>query len=1253
MRFFRGIGWIAPRHSGPALPGLARAGRTIFTTVYRLAFWAVFFGFLPGLQAQNRAEYFFDTDPGIGSGTSLTLPAGDSVVLVQSVPTSSLATGFHTLFLRTRMGGRWSQAGSQPFFIASATSLTGGPVTELEYFFDTDPGIGSGIKLAIAPATDSSVRTATIPISALSTGFHTLFVRAKNNRGYSLTESRTFFIANANALSAGPIFELEYFFDTDPGIGLGSKVAINPAADSSSRNVVIPVTSLTAGFHTLYVRARNNTGYSFTESRTFFIVSQNALNGGPVTQLEYFFDTDPGIGSGTKLAISNPADSVERTAAIPVTGLSSGFHNLYIRARNNQGTGHTEVRSFFILPNSTFTAGPVRRMEYFIDTDPGFGNGTPISAFSAADSADLTRTIVLPTSITFGTHKLYVRSQSTDLRWSLTEEEEFTVACGETEVSATQSQVCPGLSTVLSFTSGNIPGTYQWFRNGQLLSGANQFNLTVNQPGTYQLLYSNGTCSDTSAGVVIGTGTTTLASLTPSGPQEICSGGSVVFQANTGTGLTYLWLRNNVLQFGSNSSFTASTSGSYSVVVTNSTGCKDTSDAVAVSIAPGPGDPSVFPQDSWTLYAYNGTDINLSNPSNYLGFYTVSGLSVSTDAQWPVNGSPSSAAGYQGCNVPTDNFSFSLKRKGFPPGPYTLSVTGHDDNLAIFLNGTQLTLVGCCNTNPTLTLGNLDANSSLELRLVEGAGAAFLAFNLQLSTLSGGTIGTNQTLCSGATPAAFTNTVSASGGTTATITYQWQDSTDGGSWQNITNATNPTFQASALTADRWYRRKAINASDEALSNAIKMTIVTPVGDPAIVPVNSWNLYAYSGQDLGLGSGLSYKGFYPLTGLGVNTPSQWAINLSPSAATGYQGCPVENDNFTFVLKRKGFPSGSYLMNVLYHDDFIQVLVNGIGLGNLDENSIVEVRVVEGGGSAGCTFTLETTGFQPGTIGSDQTLCSGTVPNLLESLSEATGGANIAYQWQDSTIGGTWQNIANATNPSFQPGSLTATRFYRRRASSGSLFDFSNRVQITVLPVPTADISPSGPIVVCEGTLVTLSGSVSTGATRSWLRNETVLNGQSGASLVVTLSGTYKLVARAGTCTDTSQAVSVVVNPVPNPVVSPAGPITLCSGLSTTLTLTNPQSGQTVQWKNAGDPISGGNSISVSAPGFYYPVVTISATGCKGKPGGESRWSGWPLRRQHGKPDGHQHRQCQRPMASERNRDRRGAEPGIIGFPGRNV
>lgn len=1211
MRAFSGKAWRwFGLGASPHLPSIARQKNRSWA----FALLGMAFSLSSALQAQNRAEYFFDTDPGIGLATSLTIGAGDSAAINQSIPVSSLSTGFHSLYIRTRMGGRWSIPRSNPLYIVPLSSFSAGPITHIEYFFDTDPGVGLGTQLSIPSPSDSVTRVAAISIASLSSGFHTLYVRGKNNTGFGITESRPFYIVPANTFSAGPITGLEYFFDTDPGVGSGTKIAISPSADSSSRSAVIPISSLTSGFHTLYVRARNSSGYGLTESRTFYIVPSSSLTSSAVNQLEYFFDTDPGVGNGTKISISPASDSSDRSAVIPVTGLTAGIHTLYIRARNAINFGMTEARGFYILPASSVSAGPIRRMEYFIDTDPGLGNGTALTAFSQADSVQVDRVVTLPTNISFGAHKLYVRSQGSDLKWSITEVEDFTVACGATEITANQSQVCPGLVSTVSFTAGNIPGTYQWFRNGQAITGANGFSLVVTQPGSYALGYSNGTCSDTSDALVIGTGVTTVATLNPSGNQQLCPGQSLNIQANTGTNLSYLWLRNGSPYTSGNSQITVSDSARYAVVVTNQTGCKDTSDITRTFIVPGTGDPSVFPSGSWAAYAYNGSDISSLPANRFLGSYTFSGLDYASSSDWSSSASPSSAPGYSGCPVNADLFAVSFKRKGFPVGLYRIQFPLHDDNLLVFVNGTQVFSVGCCNTNSTATLGQLDANSTLEVRLAEGFGSAGISWSLVDGTLQPGTIAGDQIICQNGTPAGLTNSSSASGGLTTTITYQWQDSTVSGTWSDISGANASTFQPGVLSQTTWFRRVAINGTQEAISNQVQITIAQPFGNPLVFPSGTWNVYAYSGADIALGSGLNFLGFYEQSSLSFNTANQWNPSASPSSSSGYQGCPVPVDNFTLSVRRKGFPTGSYTLDIPAHDDAIRVLVNGvqvfehigccdthtgIDLGNLNSTSEIEIRLVENGGSSQLAVTLNTTTFLGGSIGSDQTICASILPAQLQSQSEASGGGavTIAYQWQDSTAGGSWQNITSATGLNFQPSLLSSTRWFRRKASSGALVAFSNEVKITVLPAPSVSVSPSGPIILCSGDLANLTATISNGAGIQWLRNGAVVGGVSSNLLSSSLAGTYRAVATLAGCRDTSNAVVVQVNPKPAPVVSPAGPVTLCSGLNQVITFTNPVSGQTVTWKNAGVPISGnGNSITVNQDGFYYAVVRVSATGC---------------------------------------------------------
>lgn len=66
---------------------------------------------------------------------------------------------------------------------------------------------------------------------------------------------------------------------------------------------------------------------------------------------------------------------------------------------------------------------------------------------------------------------------------------------------------------------------------------------------------------------------------------SFCTGGSVVLNADTGTGLTYQWLKDaTAITSATAASYTATASGSYTVTVTNAGGCSTTSSAIVVTV---------------------------------------------------------------------------------------------------------------------------------------------------------------------------------------------------------------------------------------------------------------------------------------------------------------------------------------------------------------------------------------------------------------------------------------------------------------------------------------------------------------------------------------------------------------------------------------------------------------------------------------------------------------------------------------------
>ena len=101
------------------------------------------------------------------------------------------------------------------------------------------------------------------------------------------------------------------------------------------------------------------------------------------------------------------------------------------------------------------------------------------------------------------------------------------------------------------------------------------------------------------------------AIITASGSTNLCQGGSVTLNANTGVGLSYQWkLNGNNIPGANSSSYSANVAGNYSVVVSNNCGSR-TSNIIAVSVASSPGNvgpisgPTIVCKQSIHTYSVN------------------------------------------------------------------------------------------------------------------------------------------------------------------------------------------------------------------------------------------------------------------------------------------------------------------------------------------------------------------------------------------------------------------------------------------------------------------------------------------------------------------------------------------------------------------------------------------------------------------------------------------------------------------------
>ncbi|MEP7141800.1 MAG: hypothetical protein ABI707_02960 [Ferruginibacter sp.] len=254
------------------------------------------------------------------------------------------------------------------------------------------------------------------------------------------------------------INRVEYFFNTDPGFGNGVSIAIAPSPNIVNATANINITSVPEGLNSLFVRSRDANGkWSITNRFLFIRTLLPAVNN--ITGAEYFFDADPGFGGGTVINLTPGLDVPDVSVNTNITNLSLGLHSLFIRSRDASGKWGVTNRFLFVkaasgLPNITAT-------EYFIDTDPGFGNAVPVALNAATNLPDFVVNVNI-TGLSAAVHRLYLRSRDAAGNWSITNIYSFTIAA----LAPTP------LIAVNSITK-------------KIMCGSTQFNLAYHSTGTY------------------------------------------------------------------------------------------------------------------------------------------------------------------------------------------------------------------------------------------------------------------------------------------------------------------------------------------------------------------------------------------------------------------------------------------------------------------------------------------------------------------------------------------------------------------------------------------------------------------------------------------------------------------------------------------------------------------------------------------------------------------------------------------------
>jgi len=223
-----------------------------------------------------------------------------------------------------------------------------------------------------------------------------------------------------------PIVQAEYYFDNDPGFGLAFPVTLEATLNISDGFFTADIDALADGFHSIGLRVLDADGdWSLTEFDEFEKVGLAPLPS--LSLMSYEFNDDSEFI--TPVDVNNPNDGETEgtfTQNFDLSNFPEGIHTIRYRATDELGVqGITFTTILLVLPDP-IPEPDLTQVEYWLDIDPGFGEGQQIFIQPGLNLFDEQIDFLLE-NVELGPHKLWIRFKDDNGAWSVAHLEQIHV----------------------------------------------------------------------------------------------------------------------------------------------------------------------------------------------------------------------------------------------------------------------------------------------------------------------------------------------------------------------------------------------------------------------------------------------------------------------------------------------------------------------------------------------------------------------------------------------------------------------------------------------------------------------------------------------------------------------------------------------------------------------------------------------------------------------------------------------------------
>ncbi|MES2387020.1 MAG: gliding motility-associated C-terminal domain-containing protein [Bacteroidota bacterium] len=693
--------------------------------------------------------------------------------------------------------------------------------------------------------------------------------------------------------------------------------------------------------------------------------------------------------------------------------------------------------------------------------------------------------------------------------------------------------------------------TYLWS------NGDSTQNITATQPGVYTLRTIIAGCTSAPSNPV------TVSFLSPpkpvvtgSGSVNVCVGSSITLTSSAATGNR--WSTGDTTQ-----SITADTAGTYTVYVTGAICPSEAADPVTVSYFPIPAAPTLSANGPTTFCS--NSFVNISSSARFGNLWsngdTTQSINVSRAGNYSVRNITN------GCTSAVSNpVTVSI----IPPETPVITAAGFPTICA----GQSLTLSSSTHFGNHWSTGDTTQSISVSL---PGTYTVY--------TDSGGicTSGTSVPVTVTVNPKPARPVITVSGNinicTGASVTLR-SDYATGNIWSNGASTQSITVNA----AGNYSVQSIVLGCTSDVSNVVAVNLIPLPPAPTISTAgqlsfcvggsvtltsssatgNVWST-GETTQSITIGSTGTFSVRQVQNGCTSVTSASVIVDVTQTPPV-----PVISTNSPLAICE----GGSVTLTVSASQAYIWS--NGERTQNITVRNpgTYTVRVL----ANGCT-----SGSSAGVTVSVTPVPAAPVISPAGNVTFCIGANDSLYS--DNATGNLWSTGSTERGITVrQPGTYTV-----RRVLNGCTSVPSAAVTVSFGSVQKPVLRALGPLSFCSGDSVVLISSLPT--------NNLWSNGSRAGSITVRSPGKYYLRASNNGCQSAPDSVTVNVFPVPGPVsVSPAGPISLCSGGSVLLTLPDSAlTGYTHLWTYNGAPAGSFSQLIANRSG-NYAVSIITASGC---------------------------------------------------------